>query len=466
LLAVGTIAVSEAHGVYPDGTQFNIPEDDDPPEPWSVPRDTKKSTVYLAIVKSGSDTKNCFRLLIGPKRKDQGSRLGVVRVKELRDDNTVLLDEEYIPTVINCQAAPALIRLAGELLGLLHYRGEALAGRAGTARDKSLANVADFLMLQMINRYEPLLDYLLSLQVLHPEALYRLAIELVGELSTFTTERKRPPLLPTYGHDNLQETFRPVIQELRQSLSMVMEQSAVSIPLNPRKYGVMTAYFPQALIDTGRLILAVKGSPSAEVLRQQVPQHIKIGPLEQIVQIVNTALPGLRIRALAVAPRQVPYSSGYAYFEFDQHSHWFTTIKESGALALHLGADFSDMDVQLWAVRSSYHFDPFPHASCTPEPFVPVASRQPQESKPPDDDDSRTVTDWDKESDSTPSVDDVQFTVYRPTAVKPLEWYTLLAFTHRSTLPADAAPDALQPIEEVERQASNVLGCSLRNIRP
>jgi hypothetical protein len=62
------------------------------------------------------------------------------------------------------------------------------------------------------------------------------------------------------------------------------------------------------------------------------------------------------------------------------------------------------------------------------------------------------------ESDSTPSVDDVQFTVYRPTAVKPLEWYTLLAFTHRSTLPADAAPDALQPIEEVERQASNVLG--------
>src|SRR5581483_6935435 len=45
--------------------------------------------------------------------------------------------------------------------------------------------------------------------------------------------------------------------------------------------------------------------------------------------------------------------------------------------------------------------------------------------------------------------DDVQFTVYRPTAVRPEKWYPLLAFAHRSQRPPDADPDEPDPVEEV-----------------
>ena len=60
---------------------------------------------------------------------------------------------------------------------------------------------------------------------------------------------------------------------------------------------------------------------------------------------------------------------------------------------------------------------------------------------------------------ATPTVDnDVQFTVYRPKAVVPKEWYTLLAFAHIAELPRDADAGTPDPIQEVARQASNALG--------
>lgn len=57
-----------------------------------------------------------------------------------------------------------------------------------------------------------------------------------------------------------------------------------------------------------------------------------------------------------------------------------------------------------------------------------------------------------------PVHEDVQLTVYRPRAVEPLKWYPLLAFAHLSELPADAAPDEPDPVEEVEAQAQRLLG--------
>jgi hypothetical protein len=57
-----------------------------------------------------------------------------------------------------------------------------------------------------------------------------------------------------------------------------------------------------------------------------------------------------------------------------------------------------------------------------------------------------------------PLHEDVQFTVYRPRAVEPLSWETLLAFAHLSDRPIDAGPDEPDPVTEVERLARQSLG--------
>lgn len=58
-----------------------------------------------------------------------------------------------------------------------------------------------------------------------------------------------------------------------------------------------------------------------------------------------------------------------------------------------------------------------------------------------------------------PQVDEnVQFTVYRPRVVQPQKWYDLLAFAHLAEKPADAPAEEPDPVEEVQRQAKQILG--------
>lgn len=54
--------------------------------------------------------------------------------------------------------------------------------------------------------------------------------------------------------------------------------------------------------------------------------------------------------------------------------------------------------------------------------------------------------------------ENVQFTVYRPHAIRPAVWYPLVAFAHLSERAPDAEPDSPDPVEEVKRQARQVLG--------
>jgi hypothetical protein len=60
---------------------------------------------------------------------------------------------------------------------------------------------------------------------------------------------------------------------------------------------------------------------------------------------------------------------------------------------------------------------------------------------------------------NTQAVDDnVQFTVYRPRRIPPEVWCRVLAFAHLAERRPDAAEDAPDPIEEVQRQARQALG--------
>ena len=59
---------------------------------------------------------------------------------------------------------------------------------------------------------------------------------------------------------------------------------------------------------------------------------------------------------------------------------------------------------------------------------------------------------------ATPLIDkNVQFTVYRPATVVPGTHYSVLAFAHLSKRRPEAPKDEPDPIQEVERQASQLL---------
>jgi uncharacterized protein YegL len=53
--------------------------------------------------------------------------------------------------------------------------------------------------------------------------------------------------------------------------------------------------------------------------------------------------------------------------------------------------------------------------------------------------------------------ENAQFTVYRPSAIMPEKWYSLLFFAHLAERPDNAKEDEPDPLEEVERQAGEIL---------
>lgn len=391
LLAVGRIGLRRARGVFPDGTPFSMPDDDPLPMALEVEPGCRDEIVYLtlplrtpsqpesawpdapsdrlvryrvreteAVDASGSVEGNVLlevgglatRLLPGSRSPDGLARIPLARVVECRADNRVLLDEAFIPTALDCRAAPRLATFLSELLGLLHQRGEALAGRVALTDRGGAAEIADFLLLQAVNRWQPLVRHWADAAAPHPETLYSALVAMAGELATFTAPGKRPAALPPYRHEAQQASFEPVIAALRGSLSTVLEQNALAIPVQARKYGVWVAVAGDpSLFDSAAFVLAARADQPAEELRRQLPALAKIGPVEKIRDLVNLQLPGVGLVPMPVAPRQIPYHAGFVYFELDRQAAMWRELKTAGGIALHFGNDHPGLDLQLWAIR-------------------------------------------------------------------------------------------------------------------
>jgi type VI secretion system protein ImpJ len=390
MLALGKFAVEEAHGVLEDGTPFGIPDDTDHPAPLDVPETTRNSIVYLALpgyqpgaleaapaaaVESAArfaiheqeitDAVAAGRGLVGIEVGKLRVRLvlegadragliclGLARIAEVRADKQIVLDDSFVSPTLDCAASKNLAAFLVEIHGLLHHRGEALGGRVADSGTRGVAEIADFMLLQVINQYEPLFSHLHAAQHIHPETFYSVALQLAGELATFTAASKRPPVFPHYRHDDLAATFAPLMRSIRHSLSAVLEQTAVAIPLQERRYGVHVApVLDKTLLTTAAFVLSVAANIEAERLRRQFPSQIKLGTVENIRELVNSALPGIALRPLPVAPRQIPFHVGRSYFELDRTSPHWKALQTSGGLALHVAGDFPGLEMELWAIR-------------------------------------------------------------------------------------------------------------------
>jgi type VI secretion system protein ImpJ len=98
-------------------------------------------------------------------------------------------------------------------------------------------------------------------------------------------------------------------------------------------------------------VLTVQADMPSEELRRLFPSQVKIGAVEQIRELVNSQLPGIVVRALPVAPRQIPFYAGASYFELDRNSPHWQQMQSSGGFALHISGEFPNIRLELWAIR-------------------------------------------------------------------------------------------------------------------
>ncbi len=390
-LNMGKLVLSQASGLLPDGSLFEIGAEREPLA-LDVPPNTGNTPVYLALPlvtgnhiesrrpeqkdvlarytafdeevadSNAGDSSSSqvstgrpdFRLLLGEQQSDQAYvKLKLCDILDTTPDGVISLDPEYIPTFIDFQASSYLLSCLKEVISMLGHRGDILAERISATGKVGGAEVGDFMMLQLINRYEPVLRHYMGIDRIHPEHIYRELLGLLGELATFSSETKRPRLDGRYLHNDQGLSFRKLMDAIRQVLSMVLEQHAIELLLQQRQYGIQVSpLHDHKLLGSASFVLAASAQCDSEELRTRLPAHLKVGPVERIRQLVNLHLPGIKVKPLPVAPRQIPFHSGKTYFALELNSEELAQLERSGGFAFHVSGEFTGLELKFWAIRN------------------------------------------------------------------------------------------------------------------
>lgn len=392
-LKSGILSLNEAEGFFPDGSFFSFSRKQLEKLRFRVPIHTQNAKICLAInLPSSTSTEivfgeqregsNNYRFTAFEKKlvdtSDENLSIRSITLAELRPvllleseispgqiglpvawvqscsaNSEIILDKNFIPPSLNCQEQAQLSSYIHEIYGLLLQKSESLATAINNPNLGTSLEVVDFLMLQTINRY---LAYLKHEQnganKTHPEQLFINLSKLCGDLMTFLPTRTLSDF-PVYIHNDLASCYHELFFNLRNALSMVLEQRAIRIPLELRDETTRVAQTPeQSLLNSASFILAVKSDVSSDVMRQKIPSMIKVGTVEKIRELTAYHLPGIRIHALSVAPRELPYHSGYVYFELDKHTEMWELFNSTSGMAFHLAGDFPNLDFEFWAIKN------------------------------------------------------------------------------------------------------------------
>jgi len=393
-LSLGKVILKDAAGIFGDGTPFDIPGANPPPQPLTILPEHLEQTIYLAVpirVPNGEET--CFndaadslarfstydyelrdgnainqgpklvqlsnlRLRLLPEKEMTDGWIGIAltRIAALRADGSIgLHTETHVPPVNAYRAAPLLNDWVAKIHGLMHLRCEALAARLTGSDGKTAetAEVVDYLLLQILNRYEPLLGHLLRIGETSPAEIYTTLLTLAGELSTFVRQdTRRPRQHAPYKHDQLYGCIKPLVDDVQHLLNEVLVRSAQHIALEERGHGIRLAVVDTAaLASFGAMVLAVSANMPMDALQSKFAAQSKMAPSELLNEIVRSHLPGIALQAMPVPPRQIPFSAGFVYFEIARNGPLWDHVAQRGGLALHTAGEFPGLKLQLWGIR-------------------------------------------------------------------------------------------------------------------
>lgn len=393
LLKLGRIGITEATGIMPDGTLFEIPYQDSLPQPIEIKQigSAESKNIYLTLpiindaiseidsaqesaaeisrYKKGTHpvkdlhTKGgnymqidiaqlAPKLMQGSDDLSAYTVLPLCRIKELRTDGTLILDETFIPTISKVSVAPHLQNFLEETANLVAERARQLSDKIGSPTQQGVTGIAEFLMLQLLNSAKPHYRHLAHTKLVHPETLYLMLTQTCSELMTFTTESRTAQDFKFYNHDDLTTTFKDLILATRQALSIVLTPRAVSIPLNEQNGLHVGVINDIELLKTANFVLAVKTQLPQEQLIRTFVQQTKIASPLTIENLVRVQLAGIPLTPLSAAPPQLPFHAGYTYFQLDSQSNGWDDIVRTNSIAFHVAGNFPELNLQLWAVRS------------------------------------------------------------------------------------------------------------------
>ncbi len=394
-LATGRLKLTRLKLRFPDGTPFDTTVADALPPTRNLtqdlPADRQSVVVVAALALSDANGNNCrfdeaalarprraYREFVkvtdlnGTGETEIAAERYAVRLLfdfEPHADDTVCaiarltrgtsgqfqVDHRFVPPCLTLGAHSLHVDRIGRLADILQAKSLALGARRSERIEQvaeyGVADVQLFWLLHCIHAAWPQLRLYADHPSRSPECLYETLAQLASALMTFSTQSQLTDL-PGYDHARADEVFAKLESMIRDLLDAIIPSRVVSIGLTRKSATTWAGQFADERIvsDTADWYLSVNAPVPALELVEQFPRLCKIGAPDDIEHIVNSALLGIPLKAVARVPAAIPVRLDNQYFALDSTSAPHARMLAARACQIYLPASVPDASLELYAV--------------------------------------------------------------------------------------------------------------------
>lgn len=393
----GTVVLTHARGVMPDGLAFQFPGDA-PPAPLEIREQfspTQEShQVLLAIPDyrpgranalldadqrqnglryraashavldetTGQDERPVvlaqknFRLALETESLDGYVTLPIARVRRDGSGHFVY-DPGFIPPCLQVGGSVRIMDLLSRLIEMLESKAEALrleresSNEAGSER--ASREIVSFWLSHAVHSALVPLRHHLRLRTTHPEELFRELSRFAGALCTFSLESS-PQSLPAYDHENLERVFDALDQHIRTHLDVILPTGCIRFPLDPTDpmfYAGPVA--DRRCFGPSHWFLGVRSSASRASLAAGVPRLVKLASAKHIVALVQRAYPGLVLEHVPSPPAELSPRLGTQYFAIEKSGPVWDAVVSTGEMGAYVPETIADAQIEVLVVLDS-----------------------------------------------------------------------------------------------------------------
>ncbi len=394
----GTVNVTHARGIFPDGLPFHFPHDE-PPAPLPI-RDRfsptqSAHTVHLAIPAfrpgapnaaepgaapaptarfvpsrvecvdeiSGEERNAVFlarknvRLVLDEELPDpdaEGGEAGALVTLPLarvqRDGRgNFVYDPGFIPPALSVGAVPALAGLLDRTVELLAGRAEAIRAerRSRGGGTPGPAEVAEMWLGHSVHQALAVLSHMRATRGAHPEALFEELARLAGSLCTFSLDADAASL-PLYDHGKLGEVFAELERRIRGGLEIALPTSSLRLEVVAEEAAFHAAQVnDREALHRGELYLGVRSTaPDGQVI-ESVPRLVKVCSSQHIRRLVREAFPGLPLQHVPAPPAALRPRPGTHYFHLSKSGPCWASIQDTSAIGVYLPEALPGAELEL-----------------------------------------------------------------------------------------------------------------------
>jgi len=393
----GTVSITHARGVMPDGTPFQFPEHDEPPPPIDITSlflpTEHEQTVVLAIPPHRPGSANCseeglsdrrytavtrnlpdettgldekpvvlgkknFRLMLASESGDESVVLPVARVK--RDGSgQFIYDPDFVGPTLQIGGNARIMDLLGQLIQLLEQKAETLSlekdPAGGTLAHYGGQELASFWLAHAVHSEIAPLRHLHEKRQAHPEELYSELARLAGALCTFSL-RSDPGSIPKYDHEGLEDCLNQLDRHIRQHLEVTLPTTCVKVPLQQRNLpSVFTGSVRDEMFtDDAQWVLGVRSEESVSRVVNSVTTKVKFASKADLPVLVRTSgMAGLPLEHLTRPPRELAPRVGWEYFLIKRIGSLWPGIQDSKEIGLWVPEELIGSELDLMVVLRS-----------------------------------------------------------------------------------------------------------------